>query len=210
MAGKDLSFPVCGNNGGDCYFSQTCCKLPNMAEALQVMMVSEGNKHKEVRFIKSRVWSCSGFTGHRGDGAAVDQLHLKSGLGCSLFTPGDAEKELTFSKTLCHLYCSKLSYCQLTLVFPKRLKNTSKAIIWSLRYVRSYSCFHFCICIFNVCSNNTIIFAVDGLKLDRRARTKSALLSGWVFQTHSWSTLEFVTFIFGKRAKTVDFFKTQW
>lgn len=118
--------PFVENNGDNCYFSQTCCKLPNMAGALQVMMLSEGKEHKEVCFFKSRVWSCSGFTGHRGDVAAVDQLHLKSGLGCSFFTPRDEAIELSFSKTISHFYCFKLTYDQLTLVLPKYLKKTTK------------------------------------------------------------------------------------
>lgn len=97
VAGEDLSFPVCGNNGCDCYFSQTCRKLANMARPLQVMMLSEGNKYKEVRFIGSCFCGCSGFTGHRGAGAAFDQLHLKSGPGCFLLRPSDGDIETQLS-----------------------------------------------------------------------------------------------------------------
>lgn len=69
MASEDLSFPVCGNNGDDCYFSQTRRNLANMARALQVMMLSEGNKHKRGPFYREprlklrlyrsqRCWGC--------------------------------------------------------------------------------------------------------------------------------------------------------
>lgn len=54
IAGEDLSFPVCGNNGEDCYFSQTCHKLADMARALQVMTLAQGNKYKEEHFIKKQ------------------------------------------------------------------------------------------------------------------------------------------------------------
>lgn len=37
-----------------CYFSQTCRKLADMAGALQVMMLAQGNKYKEERFIKKQ------------------------------------------------------------------------------------------------------------------------------------------------------------
>lgn len=37
-----------------CYFSQTRCKLADMAGALQVMMLAQGNKYKEERFIKKQ------------------------------------------------------------------------------------------------------------------------------------------------------------
>jgi len=54
VGGEDLSFPVCGNNGEDCYFSQTCRKLADMAGILQVMTLAQGNKYKEGHFIKKQ------------------------------------------------------------------------------------------------------------------------------------------------------------
>lgn len=129
MAGEDLSFPVCGNNGDDCYFSQTCRKLANMAGALRVMMLSEGNKHKEVRFIKSRVWSCSGFTGHRGAGPAFDQLHLKSGLGCSLFTPRVVETWL--SDQTCAIYTTT-NELRISSYWSFPSKSNNKVLTYSL------------------------------------------------------------------------------
>lgn len=124
---------------------------------------------------------------------------------CSL--PRTRRRNWLSAKILCHLYCSKWSYRQLTLVFPQCLQNTSKALIWSFGYLSSYSCFHFCFCIFNVCSNNNE-FWCGWAEARQTCRTKSALLSGWVFRTHSWNTFEFVTFIFGKRTKMVHFFKS--
>lgn len=73
-----------------CYFSQTCGKLADMARALQVMTLAQGNKYKEEHFIKKQtVEPCLKLLGaHRsqGAGAAFDQLILKQGLECSLFT----------------------------------------------------------------------------------------------------------------------------
>lgn len=37
-----------------CYFSQTCRKLADMARALQVMTLAQGNKYKEEHFIKKK------------------------------------------------------------------------------------------------------------------------------------------------------------
>lgn len=37
-----------------CYFSQTCRKLADMARALQVMTLAQGNKYKEEHFIKKQ------------------------------------------------------------------------------------------------------------------------------------------------------------
>lgn len=124
---------------------------------------------------------------------------------CSL--PGTRRRNWLSAKILCRLYCSKWSYRQLTLVFPQCLKNTSKALIWSFRYLRSYSCFHFCFCIFNVCSNNMMDFGVDGLKPDRRAGLNRLCSQGGCSELILETHFEFVTFIFGKRTKWYTSFK---
>lgn len=85
-----------------CYFSQTCRKLADMAGALQVMTLAQGNKYKEEHFIKKQTQELRlkllGAHGSRGAGAAFDQLILKRGLGCSLFTlTGDMDTETQLS-----------------------------------------------------------------------------------------------------------------
>lgn len=124
---------------------------------------------------------------------------------CSL--PGTRRRNWLSAKILCRLYCSKWSYRQSTLVFPQCLKNTSKALIWSFRYLRSYSCFHFCFCIFNVCSNNMMDFGVDELKPERRAGLNRLCSQGGCSELILETHFEFVTFIFGKRTKWYTSFK---
>lgn len=66
-----------------CYFSQTCRKLADMAGALQVMTLAQGNKYKEEHFIKKQTAElCLKLLGaHRSQGCwgCVWPAHLEKG-----------------------------------------------------------------------------------------------------------------------------------
>jgi len=82
-----------------------------MAGALQVMTLAQGNKYKEEHFMKKQTAELRlkllGAHGSQGAGAAFDQLILKRGLGCSLFT------RIRDTETEAHLSAYVKSFVQL-------------------------------------------------------------------------------------------------
>lgn len=66
-----------------CYFSQTCRKLVDMAGALQVMTLAQGNKYKEEHFIKKQTAELClkllGAHGSQGCWGYIWPAHLETG-----------------------------------------------------------------------------------------------------------------------------------
>lgn len=104
MAGEDLSFPVCGNNGEDCLLF-----FPDMPQTSRYgrgiagyddgsgKQTQRGALYQEANSrAPFEAAGSSQVTG--GAGVAFDQLILKKGLGCSLFAhTRDIETETQLS-----------------------------------------------------------------------------------------------------------------
>lgn len=115
-----------------CYFSQTCRKLADMAGALQVMMLAQGNKYKEERFIKKqtaelrlkllgahgsqRCWGCVWPT-HLEKGSWMFFVHSHQGHG---------DRNPTVSQGPCKVICAATNWVRFSYYFFQRnVKLTS-------------------------------------------------------------------------------------